>query len=308
MMKPISIIGFVMFCFGAIAILSSSKDKGDKTNSDAKPSKSTTSSAYQNVRAIDLPSYVEFAGEPLPMDNFDVKERLDRELLVNTYWHSNTILNIKKAMRFMPLFEQILAEEGVPDDFKYLAVAESSLRYETSPAGAKGLWQFMRGTAKDYGMVVNGEVDERLNVEKSTRAAAKYIKKLHKRFGSYTLAAAAYNVGAAKLSKQITAQKAASYYDLNLNIETGRYVFRITAIKEILNNPSVYGFYIDHHQKYPPLDNYNTVTVDGAVSSWADFAQKHGMSYRMLKVYNPWMISTALTNKEKRSYIVKIAK
>lgn len=235
-----------------------------------------------------------FAGEVMPL-NEDTRERLDRELTVNAYWQSSTLLNIKLAHKYLPMIEQILREEGVPDDFKYLAIAESGLRNVGSHAGAKGFWQFMTGTGKEYGLEINSEVDERYHFEKSTRAAAKYIKRLHTRFGNYTNAAASYNVGPTKFSKEMKAQGEDSYYNMNLNIETSRYVFRLLAIKEILKRPNDFGFYLDPQDYYPPVKDLMTVTVDKTVPSWKEFAKQHGLSYRMLKFYNPWIIDSKLT-------------
>ena len=244
-----------------------------------------------------------FAGEAMP-NTFDCKERLDRELSVNAYWQSNTLLNLKKANRHFPIMERVLAEYGVPDDFKYLAVAESDLRNATSHANAKGFWQFRKLAAKDYGLEVNDEVDERYHVEKSTRAAAKYLKWLYKRYGSWANACAAYNMGPGNFSKVTKSQKEGSFYDLNVNIETGRYVFRLIAIKEIMSNPEGFGFYLDAHEKYPEIDTYQ-VEVKESVPSWSAFAKQNGISYRTLKVLNPWLIDSKLTVK-KNTYYVKL--
>jgi len=254
---------------------------------------------YQSIRnqrnkIPNLENGFNFAGEVMPL-NPDTRERLDRELTVNAYWQSSTLLNIKLAQKYLPMIEQILREEGVPDDFKYLAIAESGLRNVGSHAGAKGFWQFMTGTGKEYGLEINSEVDERYHFEKSTRAAAKYIKRLHKRFGNYTNAAASYNVGPTKFSKEMKAQGEDSYYNMNLNIETSRYVFRLLAIKEILKRPNDFGFYLDSQDYYPQTTDLMTVTVDKTVASWKEFARKHGLTYRMLKYYNPWIIDSKLT-------------
>lgn len=244
-----------------------------------------------------------FAGEAMP-NTFDCKERLDRELSVNAYWQSNTLLNIKKANRFFPVIERVLAENGVPDDFKYLAVAESDLRNATSHANAKGFWQFRKAAAKDYGLEVNDEVDERYHVEKATKAAARYLKWLYNRYGSWANACAAYNMGPGNFSKVTKSQKENSFYDLNVNIETGRYMFRLIAIKEIMSNPEGFGYYVDSHEKYPQIDSY-TVEVNKSVPSWSAFATENGISYRTLKVLNPWLISNKLTVK-KNTYYVKV--
>ncbi|MCB0655000.1 MAG: lytic transglycosylase domain-containing protein [Saprospiraceae bacterium] len=260
----------------------------------------------QVIKSVPLDKGYAFAGESVPVDNFDVYERLDREMLVNSYWHSSTVLNIKAANRYFPVIEPILAEEGIPDDFKYLAVIESNLRNETSPAGARGLWQFLKSIGSYYGLEINDEVDERLNVEKSTLAACKYLKDSKRKFGSWTLAAAAYNMGDTRLRKELDQQKADNYYDLNLNDETSRYVFRILAVKEILQDPQAFGFIIDPQHLYEPLDKYQVVEVDKGITDLGDFAQEHGITYRMLKVYNPWLRTGKLTNKTGKTYQIKI--
>ncbi len=313
MLRPLPALALILFAVLCFSVLSSYKGE-DTKDSEKKQIKTKSERSSQDiyvpqsVHAVSLPTSANFAGEPLPMERFDAKERLDRELLRNSYYHSNTILNIKKTKRFFPVIERILAEEGLPDDFKYLAVAESDLSNATSPAGAKGVWQFMKGTAKQYGMTVNSEVDERYHLEKATRAACKYLKSLKNKFGSWTMAAAAYNVGGNKLNKVKTQQLSDSYYDLNLNVETGRYVFRIVALKEILSNPSQYGFLVQDHQKYPPLNNYYEVEVAESNVDWAAFAKKYGTNYRLLKVYNPWLIASKLSNKNKKKYLIRIPK
>jgi len=260
----------------------------------------------QVIRSIDLNRPFDLAGEFLPMDNFDVVERLDREIISNAYMHGSTLLNIKSAYRYFPLFESVLAAYGVPDDFKYIAVAESNLRHATSPAGAKGIWQFMPVTARGYGLEISDDVDERLHVEKSTEAACKLLLDYKKRFGNWTLAAAAYNMGETRIAKELAAQKATNFYDLNLNAETSRYVFRIVAIKEIMDNPEVYGYYQEEFDNYQPLEDYTVVEVNTSLSSLADFAIEHGTTYRMLKLYNPWLITSKLQNKSGKVYKIKI--
>lgn len=253
--------------------------------------------------AIENKTY-SFAGEAMP-DNFDNRERLNRELSVNAYWQSNTLLNIKKANRYFPMMERILEEEGVPDDFKYLAVAESDLRNATSHANAKGFWQFRKGAGKEMGLEINDEVDERYHVERATRAAAKYLTKLRKRFGNWTNAAAAYNVGQGNFNASRKKQQEFSFFNMNMNIETNRYLFRLIAIKEIMSKPENFGYYIQPNELYPPLNDFYEVTVDSSVSSWSDFAKERGISYRMLKVYNPWLIDNKLTVK-KNTYLIKV--
>ena len=283
---------------------------GDKDSISAQtlPQKLTGDQLPQVVKSIALDKEFSFAGEIVPTDNFDVRERLDRELLRDAYWHSSTVLSIKRAKRFFPVIEKILAKEGIPDDMKYLAVAESSLSNAVSPAGAKGVWQFMGPTGREYGLKVNKEVDERYHLEKATHAACKYLKSLKQKFGNWTMAAAAYNMGGNSLSKESKVQRADNYYDLNLNQETARYIFRILAIKEIMNQPEAFGFYIEDEDKYPALDKFDQIEVSGAVENWGDFAKKYGTTYRMLKVYNPWLVSSSLTNKAKEKYIIKLPK
>lgn len=307
MQKSLATYTLVLAAFLTIAVFASSTQKGEESNTSSTTT-SLNNDIQQVINSVNLDKDFSFAGEAFPMDNFDVRERLDRELSRNTYWHSNTLLNIKKANKYFPTIEKILAENGVPDDFKYLAVAESDLSNAVSPAGAKGFWQFMKGTGKQYGLETNNQIDERYHFEKSTIAFTKYIKSLKKRFGSWLLAGAAYNMGGTRLSKEMKLQKAQSYFDLNLNQETSRYVFRLVAIKEIINNPRDFGFYIEQKDMYQPIDDFYEVEVDHSVANWGTFAQKYGISYRMLKVYNPWLTSTSMTNKSGKTYILKIPK
>ncbi len=308
MQKSLAFYTLILAAFVTIAVFASSTQKGTETTSSSSSSSSETSDISQVIKPVNLDKDFSFAGEAFPMNNFDVRERLDRELSRNTYWHSNTLLNIKKANKYFPVIEKILAENGVPDDFKYLAVAESDLRNAVSPAGAKGFWQFMKPTGKSYSLEINNEVDERYHLEKATVAFTKYIKRNKERFGSWLLAAAAYNMGGTRLSKEIKLQHGNSYFDLNLNQETSRYVFRLVAIKEILTNPRDFGFYIEPSQMYQPLADFYEVEVKEGVSNWGTFAQKYGTNYRMIKVLNPWLVSSKLTNSSKKKYIVKVPK
>ena len=305
--------GLIPLCIIGALIIFSSYTKQPESKKDVATTDVVTESKPvvsgnlpQVIKSIDLDKVYTFAGEEIPRDNFDAMERLDRELSVNSYWHSSTLLNIKNANRYFPVMERILAESGVPDDLKYLAVAESSLRNATSPAGAKGIWQFLKGTAVENGLEVNSQVDERYHVEKATKAAAKYLKKFKERFGTWTLAAASYNMGASNTAKFLKSQKAKTYFDLNINQETSRYVFRIVAIKEILQRPEEFGFYLESSELYQPLNDYKIIEVNSSISSWAEFAVNNGTTYRMLKVYNPWLISNNLTNSSKKTYQIKI--
>jgi len=262
----------------------------------------------RRVTGFDLNKSFSFAGEQIPADNFDARERLDRELAVNTYFESATLLNIKTANRYFPVIEPILKKNNIPDDFKYLCVAESNLRMAVSPSGAKGLWQFIECAGKECSLEINSEVDERYNVEKSTEAACHFLQHLKDRFGSWTLAAAAYNIGPALLAKRLQEQQADNYYDLNLNEETSRYVFRIIAIKEIMKDPERFGFFIDSTQLYPQMSDYDAILFDGPIPSLATFAKQRGTTYRMLRLYNPWLISGSLTNKYGKRYEIRVPK
>lgn len=257
---------------------------------------------YQ-VYALNLPAGISFAGEDVPLGLVDVRERLDRELLVNTYWQSQTILYIKRSHRWFPLIEKILKAEGVPDDFKYLALIESGLTQSVSPAGATGFWQLMKDAAVERGLEVNNEVDERYHIEKSTRVACAYLKEAREKFGSWTLAAASYNMGITGLQKQLERQKATNYYDLILNDETSRYLFRILSAKLILSDPTSYGFIFRHTDLYQPL-HYNEVRVSQPIADIATFAFEHGINYKALKYLNPWLRESYLPNTSGKTYTI----
>ncbi len=255
--------------------------------------------------AIKLPETLTFAGEEVPLSDFEVKERLDRELLVNTYWHSNTLQNLKLAHRYFPVIEPVLKANGIPDDFKYIALAESGLRNVVSPAGAEGIWQFLAETARHYGLTVNGEVDERYDVEKATEAATKYFRDAYALFNNWTLAAASYNAGMGGITNSLDYQQVDSYYNLYLNNETSRYIFRILAFKVIYENTERYGFLLDEEDLYAPL-SYRTVTVESSISNLAAFAAEQQTNYKMLKVYNPWLRKSTLTVKQGESYRLRL--
>ena len=259
------------------------------------------------VYALKTPENLSFCDEQVPMELLDVRERLDRELLVNTYWQSNMLLLIKRSFRFFPLIEKILNEEGVPDDFKYLAVIESGLENVRSPKGAKGIWQIMSGTAKEYGLEVNKNVDERYNLELSTRVACRYLKKAKDKFGSWTLAAAAYNRGISGISRNLNRQKVENYYDLLLGRETSRYIFRILAVKEIMENADNYGFIFKENDLYKPHE-IKKIELDTAISNITDFSKKIGINYKTIKLFNPWLLENHLNNKSRKKYIIKIPK
>jgi len=258
-----------------------------------------------NVYAIQVPDHLEFAGEKMPLENPDILERMDRELLVNTYWQSNGLLMFKRAQKYFPIIEPILAKNGVPDDFKYLAVIESGLTNASSPAGAKGVWQILKGTGREYGLEVNDNVDERYHIEKATEAACNYLRDSKEKLGSWTLAAAAYNAGNSGISRRLDDQKVSTYYDLLLGEETGRYVFRIVALKEILNNPQKYGFNFREKDLYNRIPTYS-VEVDTIVGDFAKFSEQFGINYKILKIHNPWLREPHLDNKSGRKYMIEI--
>ncbi len=257
------------------------------------------------IKAVKIPSYMELAGERVPLERADIKERMDRELLVNTYWQSNGLLLIKRANKFFPIIEPLLEKYGLPDDFKYLCVAESALINIPSSKGAAGYWHFMPATGREYGLEVNRNVDERYNLEKSTRVASEYLKKAKKKLGSWTLAAAAYNAGNGRISQRMKQQQVDDYYDLLLNTETGRYVFRILALKEVMSNPKKYGFVYDQDDLYIHPTTYD-VKLDTAITNIANFAKHYGITYKDLKLVNPWLRETKLNNKSRKEYTIKI--
>jgi len=252
-----------------------------------------------------LPEIVTFAGERMPMENFDTRESLEREILTSAYRHSSTILIIKRANRYLPVIEKILKKNDIPDDFKYLAAAESEYSNMISPAGATGFWQIMQATGIEQGMEINQVVDERYNLEKSTQFACDYFRKSYEKYGSWTLAAASYNGGRAAIDEQIDIQKQNNYYDLLLAEETARYIFRAVAYKLIISDPEGYGFMIRKEELYPEL-RYHEVKVDTAVTSFSEFAEQFGTNYKMLKFLNPWLRKPYLTPKPNKEYLIKI--
>lgn len=273
--------------------------KGNKAiNSIHNPDK------WVNAKEIYVPTEISFANEKVPIERTDVFEQLEREIIVNTFYHSQTVLLLKKLPRYFSIIEPILKRNKIPDDFKFLAVAESGLS-ETiiSPAGAVGLWQFMKPTAKDYKLEVNKEVDERYSIEKSTQAACEYLNKSFKKYKSWALVAASYNAGRRNVDTQMKRQKAKNYFNILFNEETGRYVYRILALKTILNNPEKYGFYIKNTY---PIVKTKKIKIKGRVRDFADFAHKHKISYKTLKNFNPWLREKYLRNKRRKTYYITI--
>lgn len=254
-----------------------------------------------NVYSYKIPQDLDFAGEKVPLEDPDIMERADREFLVNTYWQSNGILLIKRSQKYFPIIEPILKEEGIPDDFKYLAVIESGLQNVVSPAGARGFWQIMKDTGKELGLEVNDNVDERYHLEMATRAACKYLKESKGKFGSWTLAAAAYNAGNAGIDRQLERQQVSDYYDLLLGQETGRYMFRILALKEILRNPESFGFNVEQEHMYQHIPTKKEL-VDYEIDDLAAFAKARNINYKILKIHNPWLREAHLNNKSRKRY------
>jgi len=257
------------------------------------------------IELVGLPTEIDFAGEAAPLTIVDVRERLDREMIINTNLHSSTTLIFKRASRAFPVIEPILKKYGVPDDFKYLAVIESGLVNAVSPAGARGVWQFMPETAKEKGMEVNDFVDERYHLEKSTEAACRYLLEAKNKFGNWTLAAASYNGGMFGINRQLESQQVTDYYDVLLTEETSRYVFRILALKEIMQNPAKYGFDIPKDQLYYPIE-IKKIEIDTPITNLSSFAKGMGINYKILKLHNPWLRDKKLDNKSNKKYILEI--
>ena len=294
----LSVVGFICICSLFIYAVQQSP-------SDAEVLKERPFVNDYNVYALEVPEYLDFANEPLPLQDPDILEKMDRELLVNTYWQSNGLLMFKRSQKYFPVIEPILKKNGVPDDFKYLAVIESGLMNVVSPAGARGVWQIMKATGKENGMEINNNVDERYHLEKSTEVACQYLKEAKEKLGSWTLAAAAYNAGISGVSRRLEEQQVTDYYDLLLGEETGRYLFRIVALKEILSHPSKYGFNFKNDDLYKTIPTFK-VKVDTAVTDFATFAKDFGINYKILKIHNPWLREPHLNNKTRKEYFIEI--
>jgi len=262
---------------------------------------------YYKIYTLDIPEKLTFAGEAVPMNDFEVLERYDRELLTNVYWQSQTLLMLKRANRFFPTISAVLTQNNIPDDFKYLAVAESGLQNVSSPAGATGYWQMLDKTGKMYGLEITEEVDERYHIEKSTEAACRYFKEAYREFNNWALVAASYNMGIDGVRKQLQSQSVTNYYDLYLNMETSRYVLRALAFKEIMEHPNAFGFNFIRKHLY---DNIPTikVKVSKSIPDLAKFALDNGANYKLLKVLNPWLRKPYLTVAEGKTYYISLPK
>ena len=262
---------------------------------------------HMKVFSPEIPATANFAGEVVPLESYYVREAFDREIMAGTFMHSSTIMMFKRANRWFPVIEPILKRNGIPDDFKFLALAESNLINVVSPAGAEGYWQFIKTTGVNYGLEINDKVDERYNMEKATQAACDYFKDAFKAFNSWTLVAASYNRGMDGLVKALENQKVSNYYDLYLNDETSRYVFRIMALKEVYNHPVHYGFYLRERDFYPQL-SCSPVVIDSSIGNLPAFAKHLSINYRILREMNPWIKNYSLPNKSKKTYIFLIPK
>ncbi|NBB89061.1 MAG: transglycosylase SLT domain-containing protein [Bacteroidetes bacterium] len=301
------LFSLAIIALSGLSLLSlSSSDNPVKASEKKAKTEGDISALPQRIAPARLNKTFSFAGELLPTEDFDVRERLDRELTINSYYHSSTLMLLKRSKRYFDIIEPILRENGVPSDFKYLAVAESALSNATSPAGAKGFWQFMKTTGRAYGLEINSAIDERFHLEKSTQAACRLIKDYKKRFGTWSLAALAYNGGETRIARSLKKQRAEHFYQLNLNTETMRYLFRIVALKEIMSQPSRYGYEIEEDDYYPFLPAHKTLTVDTTIADLGAFCEKQEISYRKLKVYNPWILNSHLPNASRRTYKLKI--
>lgn len=294
--------GAVLVLFMGIIVLFSYFRPGEKAAVDVHERNFQKDYAIYSLK---LPDTLYFASERVPVEYFDVREGLDQELLINTYWQSKTLLLLKRAHRWFPKLEPILKANNIPDDFKYIVLVESDLTNAVSPAGAVGIWQLLKGTARDYGLEVNKVVDERYHFEKSTVAACKYFNRAHELFGSWTMAAASYNMGRNGLLRQVQRQKESTYYDLLLNQETARYVYRAIALKIIMQEPKRYGFHLRKSDLYYPIPTYK-VKVDTSVADFADFAKAFDINYKLLKYFNPWLRDSFLHNPKGKVYEIEI--
>jgi membrane-bound lytic murein transglycosylase D len=263
--------------------------------------------AMQPLPAItfDLPDSLSFAGEVVPMHLTDVRERIDKELHINTYWHNNTIFLMKRANRWLPQIQEILRKNNIPDDFKYLPLIESGLMNDISPKAAVGFWQILKSAGKENGLEISAEVDERYDPLKATEAACRYLKKAYAKFGNWTVVAASYNRGMGGIERALENQEVKSYYDLFLNDETSRYVFRIIACKEIIEHPLTYGFKVNvrHLYEREPL---RYVEVRETIPDLIAFAKKNGTNYKLLKRHNPWLRDERLTIRGKKTYNIAL--
>lgn len=303
-LKPLTVL-WIAVGLAAIALGASVINKNEPNKENRK--KDNTNSQFGFTVAMPpVPSSIDFCGERVPLENDEVRERFERELIINVYYQGTNYIIMKNASRYFPVIEPILAQYGIPDDFKYLCVAESALRPTArSSSGALGLWQFLPSAATQYGLTVNSEIDERMHTEKATIAACKYLLDGYRKSGSWTNAAAGYNMGQTGFSTRQTNQKQQDYYNLWLYDETSRYVFRILALKQIMENPDLYGFRLNESDKYKPYSG-GVVQVDSSITNLVSFAERLGTNYKTLRTLNPWMVDTRITNRTRKQLDIKL--
>ena len=306
-MSKIRYFLFSLPLLASLILIFMSSGTSDSATASAEPESYLQGSEAikQDIRVPVLPESISFAGEEAPLQYFDVREALHRELTSLCYLHGTMLYILRLDGRYGATIKKVLKEEGIPEDFYYLCVTESMLQPLVSPANAAGYWQFLAATAREYGLVVNNEIDERYHVEKSTRAAAVYLKKAYAEFGTWTLAAASYNTGIKNVKDRIAIQSLSDYYEMQFVEETSRYVFRILAHKLIMTNPADYGFIIGKDELFPELE-YKEVTVTGSVDNWSAFAAEHNTNFKILKMYNQWIRSNKLDNTQRKTYIVQV--
>lgn len=260
----------------------------------------------QPTSSFPIPKTIEFADQSISLERYDMRERFDREQLIIAYGHSTSIMHIKRANKYFPIIEPILKQNGIPTDFKYLAVIESSLDPRAiSPAQAAGLWQLMPKTAQQFGLEVNEEVDERYNIEKATVAACKYLKSAYNKYKNWTTVAASYNGGMGRISEELEKQQVSESFDLLLTSETSRYVFRLLAMKQFMENPQKFGFQLQREDFYPSIKTKNVVIKD-SVADWTTWAAKYGISYYQLKDFNIWLRGRKLANPTAKEYVIQV--
>ncbi len=295
----------IIFGFSISFLFISAMDNNKKPSTIIDPAINETSTPNFFVTAPKIPDTATIFGDSIPLNDIQVREALDFELVSCMYQHASMIMYMKRANRYFPEIEKYFAEKNIPEDFKYLCVAESGLSNAVSPSNAAGFWQFLKSSATEYSLTVNSSVDQRYDFEKSMEAASTYLTNAYKKFGSWTLAAASYNMGMAGLQRNITAQKTNSYWNLNLNKETARYVYRIAALKIIFENPENYGYKLNKEDLYPVL-NTESITVDSSIYDLVSFAHTNNISYKTLKYYNPWLVDKQLINNVYKKYQIKL--
>ncbi len=298
------LFGSIIALIAVVLVLLSISSPESQNTPTEKDFRESFNTKYQ-LLSPPIPDSLTFCGEIVPIDRQDIREAFDRELLVNLYWQSNLLLYFKRAYRYFPVIEPILEQNGIPEDFKYLAVIESGLINVVSPSKAVGYWQFMKETGINFGLEITNDVDKRYDIVESTEAACKYLKQSKSKQGSWTAAAAAYNMGDGGFQKAKNKQEAKEYWDLLLNEETARYVFRILAVKTLMQNPQQYGIFLRYADLYPPLKTI-TIKVDSTISNLTDFAIQQGITYKELKTLNPWLRSDKLENKLHHTYYIAL--